>query len=119
MGHIESGENCKTKTNHDAKGTNSLQCGVTWPSDGAKSGVHEHRGRVENLRVKQNAKATNTLDLPPVSVLLRSVDLFDCFFLPRHVGNSSTQGICSLHVLFFWRASARQFLYVPFSSQAA
>jgi len=57
---------------------------------GQKSGVHEHRGRVENLRVKQNAKATNTMDLPPVSLLLRSVDLFDSSLLPRYVGNSSS-----------------------------
>lgn len=49
--------------------------------------MHEHGGRVENLRAKQNAKATNTLDLPPVSVLLGSVDLFDSSFLLRHVGN--------------------------------
>jgi hypothetical protein len=44
--------------------------------------VDEHRGRVENLRAKQNAKATNTLDLPPVSLLL-----FDSSFFPRYVGN--------------------------------
>jgi hypothetical protein len=89
MVHMGSGENCKTYKQNTMQKEHPLQCDVTWPSDGAKSGVHEHWRRVENRRAKQTVEAAITLDLPLVSVLLRSVDLFDSSFLLLYVGNCS------------------------------